>query len=122
MGGKWNYNRGIHEEIGCPPLERLVKGAERWSPSPDTDTILFAFTVKQRRTQRKSDGTLSINGVRFEVPSRFRHFQELYVRYQTWDLGSAYLTDPKRTIYWPAFFPRIRPKMPVDADGLYKTC
>ncbi len=100
------YNRGVHEEIGCPPLERFVKEPNVGRPSPDTDAILFAFTVKQRRTQRKSDGTLSINGVRFEVPSRFRHFQHLYVRYQTWDLSSAYLTDPATEDLLARIFPQ----------------
>jgi len=88
------YNRGVHEEIGCPPLERLVKDPNVSRPSPETDAIRFAFTARERRTQRKSDGTLTIKGVRFEVPSQFRHFQNLYVRYQSWDLSIAYLADP----------------------------
>lgn len=108
------YNRGVHEEIGCPPLERLLKDSNVSRPSPDMDAIRFAFTIKQRRTQRKSDGTLTIKGVRFEVPSRFRHFQHLYVRYQSWDLSSAYLTDPYTDDPLGRIFPQDKAK---NANG-----
>jgi hypothetical protein len=45
--------------------------------------------------QRKSDGTLQISGVRFEVPARFRHFDRLHVRFPGWDLSHAYLVDER---------------------------
>ncbi len=45
--------------------------------------------------QRRSDGTISIGGVRFEVPSRLRHERKLHVRYQSWDLTVAFLVDPR---------------------------
>jgi hypothetical protein len=87
------YNRSLHDEIGSTPLERLLHGPDVSRPSPDNGALRFAFTTQKRRTQRKSDGTLQLEGIRFEVPSRFRHFQHLYVRYQSWDLSSAYLAD-----------------------------
>ena len=55
----------------------------------------FWFTTEVRRTQRRSDGTLSLEGVRFEVPSRFGHLEELWLRYASWDLRTVYLADPK---------------------------
>jgi len=48
-----------------------------------------------RRTQRRSDGTLTLEGIRFEVPSRFGHLEELWLRYASWDLSTVYLADPK---------------------------
>lgn len=57
--------------------------------------MTFAFTIQESRVQRKSDGTLQIKGVRFEVPSRFRHFDRLYVRYQSWNLSRAWLVDER---------------------------
>ena len=49
--------------------------------------------MKRRRTQRRSDGTFTIDGVRFEIPSRFRHFPKIMVRFQRWDLSMAYIVD-----------------------------
>jgi putative transposase len=68
--------------------------------------------------QRKSDGTLTIDGVRFEIPSQFRHFEHLYVRYQTWDLSSAYLTDPRTDDLLARIFPQDKAK---NANGIRRT-
>ena len=57
--------------------------------------LQLAFTTEVRRTQRRSDGTLTLNGIRFEVPSRFGHLQELWLRFASWDLSTVYLADPK---------------------------
>lgn len=89
------YNRCVHEETGQTPLERMLKGPDVSRPSVDSETLLFNFTAFETRTQRASDGTLQIKGVRFEVPSRFRHIKRLSVGYQVWDLSMAYLVDPK---------------------------
>lgn len=89
------YNRGHHEELNCSPLERFLKGPDVSRPSPDGTQFAFAFTVCQSRAQRQSDGTIQLNGVRYEIPSRFRHFQRLYIRYRSWDLSRVWLVDPK---------------------------
>ena len=43
--------------------------------------------------QRQSDGTLSLQGVRYEVPNRYRHLRRLQVRYASWDRSMAHLVD-----------------------------
>ena len=47
------------------------------------------------RTQRLSDGTVSIEGHRFEVPSQFGHLERLQVRYARWDLSLIDLVDQR---------------------------
>ncbi len=87
------YNRSRHDELNCPPLDRFLKGPDVSRPSPDTAQLSFAFTVCESRAQRQSDGTIQIRGVRFEIPSRFRHFQRLHIRYRNWDLSRAWVVD-----------------------------
>jgi putative transposase len=89
------YNRSVHEEIHQSPLNRMLEGPDVSRPSVDNEMLHFYFTVKEKRTQRTSDGTLQIKGVRFEVPSRFRHLKRLYVAYKPSDLSMAYLIDGK---------------------------
>ncbi|MBS4095995.1 MAG: transposase family protein [Sulfuricella sp.] len=89
------YNRSNHEEIATSPLSRLLQGPDVSRPGPTGDILRLAFTVRETRMQRKSDGTLQISGVRFEVPARFRHLDRLYVRFPSWDLGQAYLVDER---------------------------
>jgi hypothetical protein len=43
-----------------------------------------------------SDGTVSLDGRRFEVPSQFGHLEHLQLRYARWDLSCVDLVD-KRT-------------------------
>lgn len=89
------YNRSRHDEIGMSPLERMLQGPDVSRPAPSFDELCFHFTVIQKRRQRRSDGTISIAGLRFELPSRFRHQEEFWVRYARWNFNQAYLVDPR---------------------------
>jgi putative transposase len=63
-------------------------------PCPDADTLRRAFRRRVERTQRRSDGTVSLAGLRFEIPSRFRQQQRVTIRYARWDLSRVDLIDP----------------------------
>lgn len=89
------YNRSVHEEIKTSPINRLLEGPDVSRSAPDSSQLKFAFSVQQARSQRQSDGTIQLKGVRFEIPSRFRHVKRLQVRYQSWDLSIAYLVDKR---------------------------
>jgi hypothetical protein len=89
------YNRKVHSEIGQTPLQRFLNDKNVAQPCPSTEQLQLAFTTEVRRIQRRSDGTLTLEGIRFEVPSRFGHLQELWLRYASWDLSTVYLADPK---------------------------
>jgi putative transposase len=89
------YNQKLHAELGEPPLARYRRGPDVGRPSPDSDALRRAFRLETARTQRKSDGTVSLEGRRFEVPSRFRHLDRLWVRYARWDLARVDLVDPR---------------------------
>jgi hypothetical protein len=47
-----------------------------------------------QRRQRRSDGAISLEGKRFEVPARFGHLESLHVAYARWDLRAVELVDP----------------------------
>jgi len=91
------YNRSHHTELNGSPLDRFLKGPDVSRPSPETTSLIFAFTVCVSRVQRQSDGTIQIKGIRFEIPSRFRHFQRLHIRYRYWDLSQVWLVDPSNS-------------------------
>jgi putative transposase len=87
------YNRKVHSETGEAPIARFLAGPEVTRPSPDSAGLRLAFTKSDGRTQRKSDGTVVIEGRRFEVPSRYRHLDRVQVRYAGWDLTQVHLVD-----------------------------
>jgi hypothetical protein len=73
-----------------------------------------AFSVEQTRTQRRSDGTVSIEGVRFELPARLRTLRRPTLRYRRWDLSEAWVIDPRDRV----LLATIRPVDKVaNADG-----
>jgi hypothetical protein len=88
------YQRKLHSELGCSPLDRLLKGPSVARPCPDSDALRRAFRLTAKRTQRRSDGTVSVEGKRFELPSRYRTLTEPTVRYARWDLSTLDLVDP----------------------------
>src|SRR3979490_3250761 len=57
------YKRKAHSAIGEAPITRLLAGPEVTRPCPDSDTLRLAFTRTDHRMQRKSDGTVVIEGV-----------------------------------------------------------
>ena len=61
---EYEYNRRVHSEIGQAPITRFLAGPEVTRPSPDSDTLRLAFTRTDHRMQRKSDGTVVIEGRR----------------------------------------------------------
>lgn len=90
-----SYHRELHEGIDATPLERLERSASVARPAPALDALRRGFSCRQTRTQRRSDGTISLEGVRFELPSRLRVFPKLTVRYRRWDLSEAWIVDPR---------------------------
>jgi putative transposase len=87
------YNRARHSEIGEAPAERFLRGPDVGRPSPSAEELRLAFRVEETRVQRRSDGTVTIGGVRYEVPSRFRTLETLSVRYASWDLSAVHIVD-----------------------------
>jgi len=90
---EYEYNRKLHSEIGEAPIARFLAGPDVMRPSPDSATLKLAFTKTDRRTQRRSDGTIVIEGNRFEVPNRYRHFTHIEIRYASWDLAHIHFVD-----------------------------
>ena len=95
-----------------------MKGPDVSRPSVNSEILHFYFTSVETRTQRTSDGTLQMKGVRFEVPSRFRHLKRLSVGYKPWDLSMAYLVDPKTGDNLGSIYPQDKTK---NAQGVRRT-
>jgi len=99
------YNRSVHSELGQAPLQRYLHHRDVGRPSLSSAELKIAFTAEVDRTQRRSDGTFSLKGIRFEIPSRYNHFQRLDVRAAFWDLSHVHLADPKTGAILCRLFP-----------------
>ncbi|MCU0894490.1 MAG: DDE-type integrase/transposase/recombinase [Rhodospirillales bacterium] len=99
------YNRKEHSELGQSPLAAYQQAPDVGRPAPDAAAVALRFTAELVRTQRRSDGTLSVAGVRFEVPSRYGHLERLHLRVASWDLSQVHLVDPKTGVVLGRLYP-----------------
>jgi putative transposase len=99
------YHQTRHAELGCTPLEAYRAGPDVGRECPSADTLRRAFRMEVKRTQRLSDGTVSVEGHRFEVPSQFAHLERLRLRYARWDLSCVDLVDERSGIILCPLYP-----------------
>jgi putative transposase len=87
------YHHANHSEIGGTPLKRYLAGPDVRRECPASNALRAAFRIGVTRAQRRSDGTVSLDGTRFEIPSAYRHLQRVHLRYARWDLSRVDLVD-----------------------------
>jgi putative transposase len=108
------YNRAVHRETGSSPVERFARAPDVLRQSPSSESLRDAFRLETKRSQRQSDGTISLEGVRFEIPARYRHFRAVSVRYARWDLGRVDLVDDHSGTILAPLYPLDKS---ANADG-----
>ena len=68
------------------PLARYLAGPNVRRECPAAAELAAAFRIEVARRQRRSDGTVSLAGARFEVPARYRHLTVVPVSYTHLDV------------------------------------
>lgn len=89
------YHRTRHTEIKATPLAHYLAGPNVQRDCPSSAVLGAAFRVEVSRRQRRSDGTVSLAGGRFEIPSRYRHLMVVHLQYARWDLTHVDLVEPR---------------------------
>jgi len=108
------YHLARHSELDETPRERYLRAPNVGRACPDSETLRRVFREQVTRTQRRSDGTITVDGVRFELPSRFRALVRPCVRVARWDLSSCDLVDPRTGAHLAKLAPLDKAK---NADG-----
>jgi hypothetical protein len=108
------YNRAVHSETKQTPIDRFLDGPTVGRPCPTWESLRDAFTMEESRTQRRSDGTVTVDGVRFEVPGRYRTLRRVRIRYARWDLSYVLLRDPLHQTILCRLYPLDKTR---NADG-----
>jgi putative transposase len=108
------YHRQPHSETRERPIERFVAGPSVGRTSPSSEALRRAFVAELTRRQRRSDGTMSLATIRFEIPSRFRHLRTLSVRAAAWDLSCVWLVDARTATVLAPLYPIDKQR---NADG-----
>ena len=98
------YHHAIHSELKKTPSTHL-EGPNVGRDSPSSEALRRAFRMEVSRTQRRSDGTVTVEGVRFEVPAAYRTLARLRLRVARWDLSNVHLVDPRTGVHLATLLP-----------------
>jgi putative transposase len=109
-----DYQRRRHDELGDSPLERALQSPSLVRKSPCSEELRRAFRTQLSRTVRRSDGTFTVAGVRFQLPLGYRTLLQVVVRVARWDLSSVHLCDPKTEAHLCVVLPLDKR---TNADG-----
>lgn len=112
------YNHQVNRETGQTPYDRQLKGNSVLRQAPSTADIRQAFMMEVDRKQRRSDGTVSIDGKRFEVPSRYGSLETVTALYARWDLSQVMMIDKRNRKILCQLFPVDKSK---NSDAIRRT-
>jgi putative transposase len=104
------YNRSEHSETRQTPMQRYLAGPNVGRPREDSEILKRAFRRPTTRVQRGSDGTFTVKGIRFEIPSRYRTLRRVHIRYAEWDLSDVDLCDERTGTHLCTVYPLDKAK------------
>lgn len=109
-----DYHQRVHSSLKTTPVARYRRAPDVLRPSPDEEVLDRAFTRHEKRRPRRSDASVTIAGVRYDVPDAFATLTTLDVHYASWDLSRVVLVDPRTSVV----LARLRPQDKESrADG-----
>jgi len=112
------YNRKRHRELGVPPLDVFTTAPSVRRPAPEMGRLKRAFRAQVSRKQRRSDGTVTVDGVRYEVPSAYRALTRVHLRHARWDRAIVELVDGRTGRHLADLYPLDKRG---NADGRRRT-
>jgi putative transposase len=113
-----DYHQKKNEALkGQTPIDCYLQHHDVGRACPDSESLRSAFRRQVKRTQRRSDGTVSLEGKRFEVPDAYRDLKVITIRYASWDLATIHLVDPETSSILAPLYPQNKS---ANADGLRK--
>jgi hypothetical protein len=93
----------------------MLNGPDVARPTPDGDLMRLAFTRRIRRTPRRSDGTVVVDGIRYELPAHMAHLRSVILRAPSWDKSQMILVDPNTDTPLARLVPQDKAK---NASGI----
>ena len=113
-----DYHRAYHKEIHTTPLQCMLNGHDVSRTAPDSDFLRRAFTRRIQRVPRRSDATVTVDGIRYELPMRFAHLRQVILRAPGWDKSRIELVDPDTDAPLACLLPQDKTK---NASGIRRS-
>ena len=91
---------------GQTPIDCYLNHHNVGRECPDSEQLRKAFRRQATRKQRHSDGTISLEGKRFEIPDFYHGLTYIMLRYASWDLSVIDMVDPKTSDILISVYPQ----------------
>ncbi len=102
------YNKKVHSEIKTSPFEKFINSKKVLRDSPTHHELVDVFRRETTRRQRQTDSTISVEGIRFEVPGAYKHMRRITIRYSHWEPTRVHMVDPQNGKEICQLFPENR--------------
>ena len=109
------HHKGNEALKGRTPIDCYLQHHDVGRTCPDSQTLQRAFRKQTKRKQRRSDGTISLEGKRFEVPNAYHALVYITVRYAHWDRSVIDMVDPDTSNILAPLYPQNKS---ANANGL----
>ncbi len=106
------YQRKVHSGVRESPLDWYLRGPSVGRESPGSDALRRALRTEVSRKQRRSDGTVTVDGVRFEVPAAYRTSCNCDCASPDGTPPASISSTHAPAITWSRFCRSTRPAMP----------
>jgi transposase InsO family protein len=93
-----DYHRQKHRELGMKPLDCYLSTKDVGRACPKSSLLKQVFCRQISRKQRRSDGTVSLEGKRYEIPNAYRDIERIHIQYTQWDLSLVNMVTDKGVI------------------------
>jgi len=115
-----DYHQKINAELdGQTPIEcYLHHRSNVGRDCPETQVLQRAFRKQAKRKQRRSDGTISLEGKRFEIPNQYETLKYISLRYASWDLSVIDMVDEDSSTIILSLYPLNKS---ANANSLRRT-
>lgn len=104
------YHRTVHDDIKVAPIDKFATGHDVGRISPSFKELQTCFCKEVGRRQRLTDGTISLQGKRYEIPNRYRTQEKIWIRYAEWDLSNIHIVDRSTGTIIERIFPTDKAK------------
>jgi len=81
------YHRSLHSELKDTPMNVFLKHKSVFRDSPTQEELTKAFRISVTRRQRMTDHTITVDGVRYQIPQLYWNQINLRIAYARWDLS-----------------------------------
>ncbi len=102
-----DYHQKVNAGLkGRTPIECYLQNHDVGRDCPHSEALHKAFRKQAKRKQRHSDGSISVEGIRFEVPNAYHSLVTISVRYAHWDLSVIDMIDPDTSTILVPLYPQ----------------